>query len=1285
MTKIIRFTLGLLVATLLLVLALAGGLWIWSGTGSSLATALNQAVRYLPGDQRLEVREVAGALRDGGRIGWLRWQQGGLSVEAQELSVTWTLKALLQGELQLGQLNIKQLRIEDRRPAQAPSTPAPPASLALPLRLSLPFAVNTLTWVGNTELHITHLNGQYTFNSQAHELDLDGVQFAAGTYDLKARLQAQAPMALSAQLQGAVQSTLPASASPMTVNAKAELQGQLAGTVATLQLQAQLLPAFGKATANITAQLQPWQPQPVLNASASWQALDLAALWPQAPQTQLYGKANVTPEGTGWRAGLQLSNRQSGPWDQHRLPLKDLTAKVFFADSRWTLETLQAQGGGGRLEALGQFTDAPRWQGSAKLFGINPAALDSRLAANRLSGQLSAQPTADGIAFEARLKTNARPSAAVKTSASSAINIAGLLLKNLQVSGLWQAPRLALNTLSIATEEAQLQGNIAFDTLSQVAEGKLQLTLPGAQASLAGHMASNRGHGEFNLRVTEAAQVSRWLARLPGAPAALRETLVQGGAELSGQWQGGWQNQDQALQLQARLRAPELDLRQAAAPTQSTLRLRDLQADVTGSLHALRLAAGGQAEMDGHRLTLQTQVQGGQTSDGNWQASLETLQLSVLDRLRPGTWALQLENPVALRWQPDSGAPTLNVAAGSLRLSGPVPGNATVNWQAARWSQRMTGSKTSPARTEWQTQGSLHGLPLAWLDSLGQSQLDNLGLRGDLLFGGQWDASSSDTLRLRATLARTGGDLQLLTPADDLATPSPVAAAAGSNTSSLRAGVREARLVITVDGEQLAANLRWDSERAGQAQVMVSTQLQRSASNWSLPANAPLAGTLRMTLPPVGAWSLLAPPGWRLRGTLDADAMLSGTLKEPQWQGTLRAQDLAVQSVVDGIDFSNGTLNARLNGQRLDIVDFTLQGAGGRDGGGQFALKGSVLWLPATASTTTVASRLRIQLEATAKTLRVSARADRRLVLSGTLSAELKEARLTIRGQLQADQALFILPEDSTPQLGSDVYVRTTTSGPTTAPQPTATGGTRITPNVLIMLDLGPRFQIRGRGIRTRLAGQLTLSSNTGTQGTPRLVGEVRTLRGSYQAYGQQLDIEEGVLRFTGPIDNPSLDILAIRPNLQQRVGVQISGTALSPLVRLYAEPDLPDAEKLSWLVLGRSAANGGAEAAVLQQAALALLGGSGGGISGNLAAALGLDQVSMRGGTSNADGSTTAGATVVLGKRLSRDFYVSYERSLAGTLGTFYIFYDLSRRFTLRGQTGEQSAIDLIFTFRYD
>ena len=141
----------------------------------------------------------------------------------------------------------------------------------------------------------------------------------------------------------------------------------------------------------------------------------------------------------------------------------------------------------------------------------------------------------------------------------------------------------------------------------------------------------------------------------------------------------------------------------------------------------------------------------------------------------------------------------------------------------------------------------------------------------------------------------------------------------------------------------------------------------------------------------------------------------------------------------------------------------------------------------------------------------------------------------------------------------------------------------------------------------------------------------------------------------------------------------------LSPIVRLYADPDLPDAEKLSWLVLGRAPVNGGSEAAMLQQAALSLLGGKDKGVGGGLANAFGLDQLSFGSSANSSTGTSTSETTVTLGKNIARNFYVAYERSLTSALGSFYIFYELSRQFTLRAQTGEQSTLDLIFTLRYD
>ena len=117
--------------------------------------------------------------------------------------------------------------------------------------------------------------------------------------------------------------------------------------------------------------------------------------------------------------------------------------------------------------------------------------------------------------------------------------------------------------------------------------------------------------------------------------------------------------------------------------------------------------------------------------------------------------------------------------------------------------------------------------------------------------------------------------------------------------------------------------------------------------------------------------------------------------------------------------------------------------------------------------------------------------------------------------------------------------------------------------------------------------------------------------------------------------------------------------------------------------MLGRSGAAGGAEAALVQQAAVALLGDRSALNPGALAASLGLDELSLRGGSSQADGTATGGVT--LGKRLASNFYAAYESSLSGALGTLYLFYELSQRLTVRAQTGAQTAVDLIYTLPYD
>ncbi|MEQ1804565.1 MAG: translocation/assembly module TamB domain-containing protein, partial [Burkholderiaceae bacterium] len=179
---------------------------------------------------------------------------------------------------------------------------------------------------------------------------------------------------------------------------------------------------------------------------------------------------------------------------------------------------------------------------------------------------------------------------------------------------------------------------------------------------------------------------------------------------------------------------------------------------------------------------------------------------------------------------------------------------------------------------------------------------------------------------------------------------------------------------------------------------------------------------------------------------------------------------------------------------------------------------------------------------------------------------------------------------------------------------------------------------------------------------------------------GQKLSIDRGELTFTGAAENPRLDIIATRPNLEQVVGVAVTGTALNPRVRLFSDPEMADIDKLSWLVLGRGSDGlGRTDMALLQRAALGLLAGEGTGPTDQLINAVGLDEVSFR----QTEGEVRE-TVVSLGKQLGRRWYVGYERSLNATTGNWQLIYRIAQRLTLRAQSGLDNSLDAIWTWRW-
>ncbi|MDO8387695.1 MAG: translocation/assembly module TamB domain-containing protein [Polaromonas sp.] len=1256
-----------LAVLLVLLLALAS-VWWWSGSEGSLATALRWASRSQP----VTAEGVSGSLRAGGQVQRLSLQQDGLQVVATDVVLTWDPLSLLKGSLKLDRLAAASIRIDDQR-AAAPRAAGPPASLALPFRLTLDeFSVGQLLWLGPPPFEASALAGTYAFDGSHHRLDLRGARVATGTYSGRLSLLATGDQTLDAVLQGVLDTAVPGSQTRVPLRFKATAQGPLKELMAKAELQISTPSPLGAAApqASATARITPWAAQPLPQADATFRALDLASLWPAAPHTGLSGNVSIQPVGdtaNAWQLKTEVKNNLPGPWDQQRLPLDQLQAEGEWRDGVAMLRSLQAQLGGGEITASGQWSETASpaantqdWKAEALLKNINPAALHTQFAALPVDGRAELAGNAGAIHFDASLKASG-----AKVAARSSSTVGSLRLRDATATGRWAGDTLTLADLQVRSDDATLTGAVEVQPAARNGKGKLNLNAPGLEAQLKGELREARGGGELSLRGRDAAQALRWLQRLPGMPASVRTASASGRADLQLAWQGGWR--DPAVQ--AKLDIPSLDW--AAARPAQPLKLRAVQASLSGRLSQAELQAQGRIEQGQRRYTLQTTASGGRVGPARaslaasgWQAMLQQLNLSMEDpALGAGAWRLASRGSVPLKWTPTPRGGALQAGAGQAVLSAPVRSGSTASQAQLAWQPITYGGG------QLLTAGTLTGLPLAWIELVAGPQLAGAGLAGTMVFDGRWDAVLGDTLRLKASLARSSGDISVQ------------GETAQGPATRIAAGVKEARLTLDSNGDALTMALRWDSERAGTAEGQLTTRLVRNAATgWAWPADAPLKGQLRAQLPRIGVWSVLAPPGWRLRGSLAANVAISGNRAAPQLAGTLQADDLALRSVVDGIEFGKGRLRATLDGTRMSISEFLLQGAGDKGAGGVLRAQGEAGW---------VDGKPQVLLNAKLERLRASLRTDRQITLSGDIQARLEGKAAAFTGALRVDQASILLPDESTPQLGDDVIVRSAGGGAAAgkqAPAETSSASSAGEKNgrslkLAVQVDLGDNFRIQGKGLDTRVRGTLALNADSAE--TVRLTGTVNTVGGQYRAYGQRLDVEQGLLRFTGAVDNPSLDILAIRPNLTQRVGVQITGTALLPRVRLYAQPELPDAEKLSWLVVGRASASGGAEAALLQQAAIALL-GSKAGQSAGLAASLGLDELSFRGSETLANGSTSQGA-VTLGKRFSRNFYAAYERSLSGALGTLFVFYDLSQRFTIRAQAGEQSAVDLIYTLPFD
>ena len=1239
----IRPILGIVTGLLLISFAL-----IWAGgTQTVLRWLADQAVAR-SGDQ-LSLTGVSGSLYGPLRIQTLRYEDPTIRIAAENIELDWKPWQLLAArsvELDLFRVGVIAVAIGETSPDSIPL----PDTLRLPIQLLIPDAdiARLVIGEGDQGLELTGLRLSLVPTAEHHRLALSGFSTQWGNAKANISLAQDRPFALSAkgELAGdgsrnlALRLDAGGYLDRITVNVDGGIESaKFTGKVLALPLEANVIRALDM-QANSINPVQWVDTWPVANID-----LDL--------------QAQSDPAGI-WSGSLRLGNGMPGTIDRQRLPLTEITARLSGTPEKIQLSDLLI-----KLHEGGQL------KGSARVAATDTSAnlVATGLNLHGMHGKLS--------------KTGMKGSLTLGWDGKN-----GTLLADMSQSG-----------YQIHLDARQTDEQITLkNVLVQAGQGELFLT---------GDM-SLSGPGNFRLK----GALKRFdPASFGDFPAAGINAGMEASGNLFGQRNvsGTFHIADSHLGGQPLSGTGKLALRgERLANVDLSLKLAENRLVANGNFgaagdrlavkldapHLDRLGAGlaGTAHVEGF-------IEGSyRDPTGEFEATLSGFKWTDY-RVAEGQLSAQLskgiDGPVTVTARiSDFQGGGLSLSQGSLNLAGTkgshhatfaangaqldLHGALAGGWRATQgWTGRLeklenTGAypvellepallAAGPERVSLQgarlrllkgslmvdeanyqkgdltTRGSFSGIPASDMQRLSDSALP---MDLSLILAGNWDIHLGEKLEGTVEIRRESGDIVVLSEPN---TPLGMSAL----VLQLTARQNRVNLQMNVQGTQL-----------GSLSAQGGTTLSRRNGVWGIDGAAPLQGEAEIAVKSLAWLAPLVSPALTTEGSLNMQFRVKGTVNTHEFEGNFAGSDLRLELPDQGVYLKDGLLRGDLAGDRLQLRELSLN-----SGAGRLTASGEAYLLQGVPQVT---------LALVADKAELISRPDRTLTVSGTTTASVAATQLRIKGKLLVDRGMIELPKADLPTLSDDVMVLGKEEN---AKQKTA----RMRPDVDMELDLGSQFFLKGRGLDARLAGAVRLRSN-GT-GLPLANGSIRVEKGDYFAYGQRLVIDRGILNFSGPLDNPGLNIVAMRKNQAVEAGVSITGTALAPQVKLVSKPPVPDSEKISWLVLGHGLEGSSeSELGLMSAAASALLAtGESVTLQSQIAHSAGLDEFGLSGT------GTLESTAITMGKRLSSRAYLSYEQSIVGASNLVKINYMLSDHWSVRTQSGTDNAVDLFYTLSFD
>lgn len=1254
-------------------------------------------------DGRIVVEGPSGRLAESVRFDALRVETPDMRLRIDEFVLAWRPARLVDRHVDIDTLAFGVIEFSARPSDEETTGLAPPPPVELPLSL----AVRALTigrlslydWVdapaGDTGagpfFELRDFSTALASDRRIHRVDTLAVSLPFGELTLTADIDGgELPFALSAR------GTL------VGVHQERDYDVAYTATGNLLELQL-LLEARGMGlSGQASLDLAPFEHVPLRRLHAAIGEIDPSAFVADAPRAALTVTAALVSESVDeWRLSgpLRIDNRMPDTVDNGGIPVVSLDALLHWSPQEAAAEQLALvlPGDGTLAGSLAWRPDASgasigRLSAALELAGIQMQRLDGRLPEALVAGRIEAEgddaeqhARVDAQVGEARVRAEGQFQRAGGPTGEPVFSAAGALSAFDPAALLPDAPQAELNltfdargafgdwlslTLAWAFEPSSFEG-LALDGRGKVVVEGERLADADVAITLAGNRVKARGawgRPQDALSIDIDAPALAALGHGLGGQARIEATLSGTRQEPAG-----------TLRLFAEQLVLPGDLRLDGLNASGRL-----AAGLDGPVE-MSLGASGLGRADGETwLQSATLVVSGRRSAHRIDAAIATpdedsLQLRLEGALLEGSTAGD-----GARWR---GMLTQLQAAGRFPVALTAPTGLTVSRQrlvldAARLDAGERG-RIRLDETQWTPErivarGALTGfvVEFAQHDARAPTRRPPRREREPLTFGAEWNVSLGET---------ANGTLRVFREAGDFALTGDVTTRVGLEHVEARVDAVDNRLALSLDAR---------GAELGTITASASVLAERSPEGgWRLAPDAALLGSARFEMPSIAWLARMLDEEVVLGGSLSGDFSLAGTPAHPLATGRIGGRELALSLVEHGLQLSGGTLQAEFDRDRLRLTRLEFLSPN--------RVRPPDPRVPVTRYTRTPGRLLvtgEIALESgdgafrfEADRLPILQRTDRWLILSGEGEATSTWTTLALEAAFRADAGYVELADTPPPTLSDDVVIL----GRDEAPRD---GALKVSADVAV--SLGNELYLSALGLDTRLTGELRLRLRDGEPLSA--VGTIATAGGVFRGYGQNLTVDRGLINFQGALDNPGLNVVALRKGLPVEAGISVLGSARRPQIRLVSEPNVPDPEKLSWIVLGRApTAGAGADLGLLLPAAQALLGGSGGGMTEQLSRSLGFDEFGIGtgelGATTRAptsrvvgDGSvvtgegTVSGQVLTLGKRLSTDLFLSFEQSLGGAESLVKLTYQLSNRVSVVARGGSDNSADIYYTVSF-